>query len=64
MRELKTHADYYTMKDVMSMLGKCYQSISTMTQDGRLPEPSYDGRLRVWKKADFDRWIKNEKHLN
>ncbi len=64
MRELKTHADYYTMKDVMALLRKSTRSISRMTQDGRLPKPSYDGRLRVWKKADFDRWIKNEKHLN
>ncbi len=64
MRELKTGSDYYTTKDVMSLLGKCKRVISTMIQDGRLPKPSYDGRLRVWRKADFDRWIKNEKHLN
>ncbi len=64
MRELKTHADYYTMKDVTTLLRKSTRSISRMTQDGRLPKPSYDGHLLVWKKADLDRWIKNEKHLN
>ena len=64
MRAYKTGKDYYTVKDVMEIVGKCKRAISTMIADGRLPKPSKDGRLNVWKKSDLDRWIKNEKHLN
>ncbi len=63
MREYKTSKDYYTVKDVMELIGKKRRVISTMIEDGRLPKPSIDGRLLVWKRFDLDRWIKNEKHL-
>lgn len=59
----KTHANYYTIRDVRELLQRGRTAIHKMIKDGRLPEPSKDGRLNVWKKSEFDRWIKLEKHL-
>jgi len=61
--KLQTNDRYYTVADLAALLKKHPVTIHQWIADGRLPKPSKDGHLNVWKKFDLDRWLYNEKHL-
>jgi predicted DNA-binding transcriptional regulator AlpA len=63
MKKLQTNDRYYTVADLTVLLTKTQFTICRMVKDGRLPKPSKDGKLNVWKKLDLDRWLYAEKHL-
>ena len=52
---------YLGIADVQVLLNKCRATIWNMVNDGRLPKPLLDGKLRIWDEKDLKTWINNAK---
>jgi predicted DNA-binding transcriptional regulator AlpA len=52
---------YLGVADVQALLNKCKTTIWNMVNDGRLPKPLRDGKLRIWDEKELKRWIDNAK---
>jgi predicted DNA-binding transcriptional regulator AlpA len=52
---------YIGIADVQMLLNKCRTTIWNMVNDGRLPKPLRDGKLRIWDRKEMLRWIENAK---
>jgi len=52
---------YIGTADVRALLNKSATTIWKMINDGRLPKPLRDGKLRIWDRKELLRWIQNAK---
>ena len=52
---------YIGVADVQTLLNKCRTTIWHMVNDGRLPKPLRDGKMRIWDEKELKRWIDNAK---
>ena len=52
---------YLGVADVQALLNKCRTTIWHMVNDGRLPKPLRDGKLRIWDEKELKNWITHAK---
>jgi predicted DNA-binding transcriptional regulator AlpA len=52
---------YLGIADVQKLLNKCRATIWKMINEGRLPKPLRDGKLRIWDEKEIRMWIYNAK---
>ena len=52
---------YIGTADVQTLLNKSKATIWRMVNDGRLPKPLRDGRIKIWDRKEMLRWIDNAK---
>jgi predicted DNA-binding transcriptional regulator AlpA len=52
---------YLGVADVQKLLNKCRATIWKMVNEGRLPKPLRDGKLRIWDEKEIRMWISNAK---
>jgi len=56
----EVHPDqrFYRVKDLVNLLAVSRETVARMSQDGRMPEPTYLGvRSPRWPRAEVDAWI-------
>ena len=52
---------YLGIADAQMLLNKCRTTIWNMVNDGRLPKPLRDGKLRIWDEKELKNWITHAK---